>query len=275
MSTNKQHTISETEKYILVSLVGALEPEAIPHFEAEWDQMVKPTHDVLIQCQHLSLMPKHWVRPLVALQKSVTSMNKKLVFIQVPEKVLSFFKDQGVDGLFICKNSLQSALKALGYAQKQTINTDFINPFLSATMHVLEVQAQTKTVPGKPFLKTETNQLLGDISGVIGLVSESFNGTVTITFPELTFLSIASKMFGETQTTLNKENQDVAGELTNIIFGQAKIELNNKGYGIKTALPSVVTGKDHSVTSVVKGLSIVVPFESDSGSFFVEITTSP
>ena len=81
-------------------------------------------------------------------------------------------------------------------------------------------------------------------------------------------------MLGEEFTTLNSEIIDGAGELTNMIFGQAKITLNEKGYGIKTALPSVIAGKDHSLNAMTKGPVVVVPFTTPKGNFFVEICLS-
>jgi len=99
--------------------------------------------------------------------------------------------------------------------------------------------------------------------------------SVVISFPEATFLKVMSGMLGEEYLELNQDILDGAGEITNIIFGQAKVILNGKGYGIKTALPSVVHGKDHTVSSHdLMGQSVVVPFESNSGKFFVEICLS-
>jgi chemotaxis protein CheX len=60
-----------------------------------------------------------------------------------------------------------------------------------------------------------------------------------------------------------------------MIFGYAKQILNEKGFGIKMALPSVVSGKDHSLSSSNQGTSLVIPFESVAGNFFVEICLSP
>lgn len=57
-------------------------------------------------------------------------------------------------------------------------------------------------------------------------------------------------------------------------FGQAKVILNEKGYGIKTAIPSVVSGRNHSLETLTKGPIVVVPFESSKGNFFVEICLS-
>ena len=105
-------------------------------------------------------------------------------------------------------------------------------------------------------------------------MSDSFSGNVIITFPEKTFLGLISKILRENYTAINKENADGAGELTNMIFGQAKITLNEQGYGIKTALPSLIIGKSHHITGSKQELVVVVPFECELGSFFVEICLS-
>jgi len=151
------------------------------------------------------------------------------------------------------------------------LNTDFIHPFLNATVHILNVQANLSAEPGKAFLKKTNDRLVGDVSGIIGVVSDKFNGSVIISFPEATFLKVMSNMLGENFTELTPEIVDGAGEILNMIFGQAKIVLNEKGYGIKTAIPSVVTGRHLSVSTMTKGPVVVVPFSSGAGEFFVEI----
>lgn len=162
----------------------------------------------------------------------------------------------------------------MGMISKKALDVGFVNPFIDATVKVLGTQANTKSTAGKIYVRKRGEKFSGDISGVIGLVCDAFNGSVVISFPEKTFLEIVSRIFGEKHLTITREIEDGAAELTNIIFGQAKIVLNERGYGIKTALPSVVTGKDHSVVPASQGAVVVVPFESDAGAFFIEITTS-
>lgn len=154
------------------------------------------------------------------------------------------------------------------------IDTNFINPFLASTLNVLKVQANILAEPGKVVRKSKEEPLKGDVSGVIGIVSDSFNGTVVISFPERTFLKIMSNMLGEELSAINHEIIDGAGEITNMIFGQAKVVLNERGYGIKMALPQVVSGKGHSLSAISKGPGIMIPFTSSAGEFFVEITLS-
>lgn len=158
--------------------------------------------------------------------------------------------------------------------KKTVMDVNFINPFLEATMKTLSTQCSTQATAGQIFTKERTEKYSGDISGVIGLVSEAFTGSVVITFPAATFLQVTSRMIGEECSEINDMIRDAAGEMTNIIFGQAKIVLNQRGYGIKTALPSVIAGHDHSVLPLTKGPRVVIPFTTDVGPFFVEICLS-
>lgn len=274
MTGTPQHKIIPAEAYIAIKLDGELTAEGAVLFQNDFEQFIKPTHHLIIQCENCSGMVPQWVRVLMAMAMELKKINRQVRVVQATPKVMQFFKDQGVDKALKCLKSLREAQVELGLATKKAIDTDFINPFLSGTMKVLEIQCKTKSIPGKIYVKKPGEKFSGDISGNIGLVSEVFTGAVTISFPEATFLQVVGRMFGETFTSITKEIEDGAGELTNIIFGQAKIQLNEKGYGIKTALPSVITGKDHSVSTTVKGVTVVVPFESDAGKFFIEITTS-
>lgn len=154
------------------------------------------------------------------------------------------------------------------------IDANFINPFLAATLDVLKVQAEVTATAGKLYLKKSEEKVMGDISGIIGIVSDNFNGSVAISFPEKTFLNVMSAMLGEEITELNSEIIDGAGEITNMIFGQAKVKLNDRGYGIKMALPQIITGENHSFQSLTKGPTVVVPFTSSAGNFSVEVFLS-
>ena len=81
-------------------------------------------------------------------------------------------------------------------------------------------------------------------------------------------------MLGEEYQEISKDIIDGAGELTNMIFGQAKVTLNQKGYGIQTAIPSVISGKNHSLSALTKGPIVVIPFSTEAGPFFIEICVS-
>jgi chemotaxis protein CheX len=149
------------------------------------------------------------------------------------------------------------------------VDKKIINPFINATLNVLETMAFIKSESGKPYLKKD-DIVQGDVSGVVGFTGET-NGTVFITFDESSILKIVSNMFGEKITEINNEITDAVGELTNMISGQARKELEEVGEVFHGAIPSVVTGKNHELISLTKGPKIAIPFKTDFGSFTIEV----
>lgn len=153
------------------------------------------------------------------------------------------------------------------------VDREFIEAFIAGTLNTLQVQCQLRAVPEKPYLKSEspTELLQLEIAGLVGITSEKFKGSISIGFPEKTFLGVMSKMLGETYTELTAEMEDGAGELMNIVFGAAKTALNEKGYGLAKALPSVVRGEGLRVRHLSTGPVIVMPFDTSVGKFQIEI----
>ena len=149
------------------------------------------------------------------------------------------------------------------------MDVDLINPFIDATVHVLETMASTKAEAGKPYLKKD-QVARGDVSGVIGLIGET-SGTISVSFSEDSILSIVSNMFGEEMKELNEEIQDAVGEITNMISGQARKKLDEKGRSLQAAIPTVIMGKNHSITHMTTYPIIAVPFSTDNGEFTIEV----
>jgi chemotaxis protein CheX len=144
-----------------------------------------------------------------------------------------------------------------------------INPFINATINVLETMAFVKAKSGKPFLKKD-DTARGDVTGVIGLTGLS-HGTISVTFEEDCILKVVSNMFGEAIETLDSEVADAVGELTNMISGQARMELEKDGKLFEAAIPSVITGKGHKIIHITEGPKIAIPFSTDGGAFTIEV----
>ena len=149
------------------------------------------------------------------------------------------------------------------------MDAKMINPFINATLNVLETMAFTKAEAGKPYLKKD-DVAQGDVSGVIGFTGET-NGTVAVTFDESCILKIVTNMFGEEMTEINNEITDAVGEITNMISGQARKELEEIGKKFQGAIPTVVTGKNHKLESMTKGPKVAIPFKTEAGSFTIEV----
>ncbi len=149
------------------------------------------------------------------------------------------------------------------------MDVSLVNPFINATINVLETMAFVTVNAGKPYLKKD-NTAVGDVTGILGLTGVA-NGTIAVTFEEKCILTVVSNMFGETMESLNEEIADAVGELTNMISGQARRELGGLGKVFKAAIPSVVTGKNHSIRHYSDGPKIAIPFNTDGGNFTIEV----
>jgi chemotaxis protein CheX len=149
------------------------------------------------------------------------------------------------------------------------MNVKFINPFLDGTISVLKTMAFVEPKAGKPYLKVDS-LAKGDISGIIGLTG-SATGSLALSFSEAAILKIVSNMIGENIKTMSDEIKDAVGEITNMISGVARKNLEADGFYIQAAIPTVVTGKNHSITHVTGGQSLIIPFEIDEGTFVVDV----
>jgi chemotaxis protein CheX len=158
--------------------------------------------------------------------------------------------------------------------QKPKVDVRFINPILSSTIEVIEAMTQLKIEAGKPYIKI-LGERSGDISGIVGVVSSGFKGSISLSFSEIGFLAIVSKMFQEEIKTIDDENKDAVAELLNIIFGKAKKILNENGMNIQPAIPTIVRGKDHTIEHQSQNQTIVIPFQcKDLGDFRVEVSSA-
>ena len=70
---------------------------------------------------------------------------------------------------------------------------------------------------------------------------------------------------------INGDIKDAVGEITNMVSGVARKHLGSDGFNIAAAIPTVVSGKNHSIIHLLGGPSIIIPFTIDAGPFVVDI----
>ena len=144
-----------------------------------------------------------------------------------------------------------------------------INPFLRGAKEVLLTMAYVETDIGKPYVKQD-DRATGDVSGVIGLTGDAI-GSLAISFSEACICGIAGSMLGETFPQANKDVFDAVGEITNMISGVSRTHLEKEALVVWAGIPAVVYGKDHRVKHILNSPSIVIPFTTKYGSFFVDV----
>jgi chemotaxis protein CheX len=149
------------------------------------------------------------------------------------------------------------------------MNVDVINAFLNSSIHVLKVMASLDATAGKPFLKKD-RLATGDVSGIITF-SGPLVGSFALSFSSDCILKVASTMLREEISSINHLARDTAGELTNMISGDARKRLESKGLIIRAGIPSIVSGKDHEIGHVLAGPSIAIPFTTAFGPFVADV----
>ena len=149
------------------------------------------------------------------------------------------------------------------------MDVKFINPFLNGTQEVLKKMAFMDAVPGKPYLKKEETAS-GDVSGIIGITGDA-TGSLALSFSEKCICKIVSNMLGEEHPEVTKEILDAVGELTNMVSGASRTQLEKMGMAVYAAIPTVVHGQGHTITHILKSPSLVIPFSTAAGPFFIDV----
>jgi len=56
-----------------------------------------------------------------------------------------------------------------------------------------------------------------------------------------------------------------------MISGVARKNLEAQGFNIQAAIPTIISGENHSIVHVLGGPSIIIPFSTSAGPFFVDV----
>ncbi len=131
--------------------------------------------------------------------------------------------------------------------------------------------AQMELTPEKPKLKKD-EVAMGDVSGLIGMVSEQAKGSLSITFDSALAIATMKGMVGEAPEEVNEEITDLVGEITNMVTGGAKRMLSEKGFEFDMATPVVVSGPDHTIHHKAKGPVVIIPLGSPTGKAYIEFS---
>jgi chemotaxis protein CheX len=145
---------------------------------------------------------------------------------------------------------------------------DYIIPFVEVTKETFKDFIQIDSVESKnPFYMDPIKGLEWDISAVIGL-SGLLRGAVLISMKESLVLKLTDMLAGPGHTKMDADVVDAIGEINNIIAGNVKAKVPN-GEKIVISIPTVVTGKEHSIAWPSKQTRILcIPFKVFENDMF-------
>ena len=144
-----------------------------------------------------------------------------------------------------------------------------INPVQESVVNILSTMADLLPETEEPTLKDGEFDS-GDVTGIIDLVSDQKTGSIAISFSKPVASEIAKRMLGM-DSIPDSELKDLVGEITNMMAGGAKGLLYEKGIEFDMAIPRVVEDSRQEIKHKVQGPIIVLPFNTASGKFFVEL----
>ena len=149
----------------------------------------------------------------------------------------------------------------------------FINPVLNSIVNVLSTMASMTPEPGAPSIKEDTHAL-GVVTGVIDFKGSQAHVSTAISFSKPVALEITERMLRTRPDDIDEMVEDLVGEISNMMAGGAKGKLEAEGYDFELTLPSVVAGEDHEVPHSIEGKTILLPFKTEAGDFYVEIRSN-
>ena len=124
------------------------------------------------------------------------------------------------------------------------------------------------TVAGE--LLTELGRLTKSITGMIGLAG-THKGVLAIHFPNKVALEVTSSFLGMEVETINEDVQDAVGEIANMLGGNLKTILSDRGKDIQLSLPSTISGDEYNFSPQADVEQIILPFQAPGGIFYVEV----
>lgn len=151
------------------------------------------------------------------------------------------------------------------------MRVEYINPFIASLKNTFRTMLGCEARRGQLSIK-KNGRAEHSISGVIGLSGKAV-GTVVVSFSSAVALRAASTMLMTEATEVNHDVLDAVGELTNMVAGSAKAQLDQ--YNLMVSLPNVVTGQDHEIHFPSCVTPICIGFETDWGPLSLEVGLAP
>lgn len=158
-------------------------------------------------------------------------------------------------------------------ANKFSVDVRVVNAVIGSTSKVLNQFGVQNLAMGKATAKSPHAPLLGEVSSVVEVKSQSFQGFICISFDKGSFLEVVSSMLMEEQTEINSENQDAVGEINNIVFGNAKAEITS--FGVELTVPKVLMGTNNTIECPHGSAGMIIPFTTAKGNFYIVVIAIP
>lgn len=151
------------------------------------------------------------------------------------------------------------------------LQAEVINSFTSSVVNTitkmsgLAVESKAASIEYKLDIESE-------VAGLVGVTSAHGRGLFIVSFSREAILNIHNHMLSETLKEVTDSVADTVGELSNVIYSSSKTTLNQKGFNLNMAIPTITRGR-FKVTNNSKSLTVLLPFRvAGAADFLVALT---
>lgn len=124
------------------------------------------------------------------------------------------------------------------------------------------------SVAGEPM--DQLGPLKQSITGMVGLAG-THKGLLAVHLSRQIALDVTSNFLGMDVVEINEDVQDAIGEIANMLGGNLKTILSDRGKDIQLSLPSTISGDEYNFSSQAEAEQLILPFQAPSGLFFVQV----
>lgn len=143
------------------------------------------------------------------------------------------------------------------------MKVEYINPFIEASLEVINQTTNLRPSIGKLFVKNNSYSSDGVVI-LIGLTGK-ISGNVVLSLSKNLALTIASAMmYGMPVTELDEMSKSAIAELANMILGHSANIFYQNNVSIDITPPTVLTGENIQLTPT-KSVTVCIPLNFEGG----------
>ena len=156
---------------------------------------------------------------------------------------------------------------------KGAVDAHFLNAVVKSTIDVFAENFST-AVTFKPPMPRRESSSVGfevNVASFVALSSRTIRGTVGLCFPPESYRYIVSRATGFEYKEVSPELAVGCGEFMFAIYEVAHPRLEEIGYQIDRAIPTLIYGRNLSIAHLIPDKGFTIPFETAGGPFSFEI----
>jgi CheY-specific phosphatase CheX len=166
-------------------------------------------------------------------------------------------------------NHIHTIVHPISKGSGTQVTLEFLKTFVDSTKHVFKDFCMLQNISHqKPMLLNKTNTKSYDLEGSIHLHSDFFEGYFYLSFSKEIYFKILELVLGEVYTEINAGNIDFSAELVNMIYGQAKVHLNESGHNFQKVFPKFTPVPPLHVSS---NTVFLIPIETEIGTIDMKV----